>query len=173
MQGAKEMQDFSSWTEHLKHPLVLGGFIFMLFAGIVRALIKTKVLRLSKTSSEQIIKKSLLYVFILSIFVVLLGFIIAFIKDGRNDGTGETIIQKTGGEQSPAVITKDTNSPVEITYGSPSKEDKEGRSKIKGSDEVKDNTASPSSHHIEQNTEGNHSPAVVSDGKVNITIENK
>ncbi len=167
------MQHLSSWAEHLNDPLVLAGFVVMLFAGVVHALLKTKVLRLSKNSSEQLIKKSLLYVFILSIVVILLEFVFAFKKDGRHDGKGETFIQKTKGEQSPAVITEGKDSSVNITYGSPSKEEKEGRTKTKGSDEGKDDAASQSSHHIEQKTEGNQSPAVVSGSEVNITFENK
>lgn len=163
--GEKEMQDFSSWAEHLQHPLVLIGFVVMLFAGIVHALLKGK-----EGYSEGLIKKSLLYIFVLSIIVIVLGFVIAYKKGLQHAEVGKKIIQKSKGGQSPTIVTEGKDSQVNITYGDPSKEEGD-KSKTAGNDEEKEEADAQSSRHIEQKTEGTQSPAVVSDGDVTIKFE--
>ena len=105
------MSDLSSWAEQLKEPLVLVGFVLMLFAGIITTLLKKKLLHLSKSASERILKQGLFYGFVLGIIVSLLGFGLAFKKATKE--------KNTSGNMSSSA-SKDTNkepftpSPVHI-----------------------------------------------------------
>jgi hypothetical protein len=89
------MKELSSWAEHLQEPLVLVGFIVMLFAGIIHALLKSKTLRLSKRSFERLLKRTLAYIFILSLIVIIFGLALAFKKSMQDDVTGETLTGHT------------------------------------------------------------------------------
>ncbi|MCP4254641.1 MAG: hypothetical protein GY775_14810 [Candidatus Scalindua sp.] len=111
------MSDLSAWAEHIKDPLVLVGFTFMLLAGIITTLLKSKILHLSKTASERILKQVLLYGFIIGIIVIVSGFVVAFIKTTKEENVqtdSVTIKQKTEGDQSPAIDS--VSGDVNITY---------------------------------------------------------
>ncbi len=110
------MSDLSAWAEHLKEPLVLVGFALMLFVGIITTLLKNKIIHLSKTASERILKQGLLYGFILGIIVIVLGFVLAFkktIKEENGQTDSVNIEQKTKGDQSPAIVS---DGDVNITF---------------------------------------------------------
>lgn len=91
------MQDLSSWAQYLEHPLVLIGFVVFLFSGISHALLKIK-----KSSSNELLKKWLRYFFILSIIAIISGFVIAYKEKAQSS---RHIEQKTEGTQSPAVVS--------------------------------------------------------------------
>jgi len=166
-----ETSDLSKWIEHLKEPLVLVGFAIMLIAGLMRALLKKDIIRLTKAASEKVIRQLLLYAFFLGLIVIVLGFTLVFKKEAaKESGTPkEQIMQETKGGQSPAVITKEK---VEIQYGG--KPDKVGDDKAQSNGGGKrENKTVPSIGNIEQKTEGGQSPTVVSGGDVKIQYDKK
>ena len=139
-----------------KEPLVLVGFVIMLFVGLIKALINKDIIRISKAASERLINRGLLYTFIIAIVVAVCGFGLSFIKLSK-DGTEkpDSIVQQTEGAQSPAVVTKGKNADVKIQYGEPAKD----QSSNLPDDEKKKSSTGPdspqsSSSHIEQRTEG-------------------
>lgn len=169
-----EITDLSKWIEHIKEPLVLVGFVIMLIAGLVSIFLKKDIFHLTKTASERIVKRIFLYAFVLGIAVLVLGFALAFRNEFAKNtaGTKEPILQETKGEQSPAVVTKEKGAHVEITYGSPSKTEGAKKSQVKDDSTKEDKLVSPPGR-IEQKTQGSQSPAVVSNGDVNINYKNK
>jgi NADH:ubiquinone oxidoreductase subunit 6 (subunit J) len=69
----------SAWTPYLKHPLVLVGYVLMLFTFVVTAIIK------SKAGTNEALSQALHSLFILSIIVVIFGFILAYRKTRRKN----------------------------------------------------------------------------------------
>lgn len=98
--------------------------------------------------------------------VVAAGFELALKKESK--APQKTITQKTGGDQSPAVVGTD----VSITYGSSQKKD-EKPAGVADSEKKKPTKLSGNSRRIEQKTSGKQSPAVVSEGDVKIKYDNK
>jgi tetratricopeptide (TPR) repeat protein len=73
-----EITDLSAWAKHLKHPLVLVGFVVMLFVLVI-------------LQKMDVLPKSLLYILIaaliiITLIVVVLSFILAFKKRGKDNG---------------------------------------------------------------------------------------
>jgi hypothetical protein len=67
--------EFSKVAPYLTNPLVLIGFVLLLFFGIHRALIKSGVLTpVSKTASSKIVRLLLHYGFIVALLLTLFGF---------------------------------------------------------------------------------------------------
>jgi tetratricopeptide (TPR) repeat protein len=69
------MSDFAKIAPYLEQPLVLVGFVLLLFFSIHRALIKSGVIpRLSAQSGSKVVASLLRYGFVLALMVVVLGF---------------------------------------------------------------------------------------------------
>jgi hypothetical protein len=73
--------DFQKIAPYLSNPLVLIGFGLLLFFGLHRVLVKSKILpEVSATDSNKIVRLLLHYGFIVAVLVVLLGFGIEALK---------------------------------------------------------------------------------------------
>lgn len=70
----------------MKHPLVLVGYVLMLFTFVVTAIIK------SKPGANEALSQALHSLFILSIVVVIVGFILAYRKESRKANAQKDII---------------------------------------------------------------------------------
>jgi hypothetical protein len=69
------MADFSKVAPYLTNPLVLIGLMLLLFFGVHRALIKSRILSpVNSTASNTIVRLLLHYGFIVALLLVLLGF---------------------------------------------------------------------------------------------------
>jgi NADH:ubiquinone oxidoreductase subunit 6 (subunit J) len=69
----------SAWTPYLKHPLVLAGYVIMLFTFVVTAIIK------SRQMTSGILTQTLHFSFTLGLIAVVLGFILAYRKTSRKN----------------------------------------------------------------------------------------
>lgn len=67
------MKDLSQWIVHLKEPLILMGFVAMLFTGIITVLIKKGMIRLSQKGTDKLLSNSILYAFIIAFTTTALG----------------------------------------------------------------------------------------------------
>ncbi|MFC1890597.1 tetratricopeptide repeat protein, partial [Thermodesulfobacteriota bacterium] len=80
----KELKGFAEIAVYLKDPLVLCGFVLMLFFGIHRALIKSGIIPpLSKRSGSKVVHSILRYGFIIALLVIFLGFALEFFQIHR------------------------------------------------------------------------------------------
>jgi len=88
------MESVPPWVKdfipYLMHPLVLIGFVALLFFGIHRTLIKSGIIPpLSQRGGSAVVKLLLRYGFQLSLVVIVLGFALQFFRDNRTTvGTG-------------------------------------------------------------------------------------
>lgn len=69
------MNDFTPWIEYLSDPLVLVGFVVFMLAGLVK-LFKSEKLNGKETAG--LFHKSLNFVFVLGLLIVILGFANSF-----------------------------------------------------------------------------------------------
>ena len=111
--GPTSIGEFSKVAPYLTNPLVLIGFVLLLFFVILHTLIKSRILPpVSKTASGKIVRLVLNYAFIVALVLILCGFGLAAWNSHRQK-TGNAI---TNGPQSPAV-TGDGN---QFNYDQPS-----------------------------------------------------
>src|SRR5438876_11082756 len=110
-----ELNSFSQSAPYLSNPLVLVGFVLILYFGIHRALLKSKIIPpVSRTTGGQIVGRLLQYGFIIAVLVILAGFFIEgwkiYVKEHKQKGdtdkilkgiesitTGFELLQKQGG----------------------------------------------------------------------------
>ncbi len=78
--------DHSAWTPYLKHPLVMAGYVIMLFTFVATAIVQ------SKAATYELLSQALHYSFTLGIILVVLGFILAFRKESRKDNAPKDVI---------------------------------------------------------------------------------
>jgi len=116
---------YSGWAKYLRHPLVFIGFVFMLFSGLIKTVLSDNILKALGEGAGQSVQKGLIFAFVLGLVVIVLGFMLAFKRRPREKGSGDSMVQKTKGDQSPAVAAKGD---VKITYGSAVREEKENES---------------------------------------------
>lgn len=114
------MKDLSQWIEHLKEPLVLIGFVVMLFTRIISALLKKGIIRLSQKGTERLLSNALMYAFI--IFLMATAF--AFYKSISSKAKERQAIkpapvneQTRKDEAKPATPQKNIQSPHDIQSG--------------------------------------------------------
>jgi hypothetical protein len=111
--GPTSIAEFSKVAPYLTNPLVLIGFVLLLFFGIHRALIESGILQpVSKAASGKIVRLLLNYGFIVALLIILLGSGLV----GWNSHQQKTGSATTSGPQSPAV-TGDGN---QFNYDQPS-----------------------------------------------------
>ncbi len=160
------------WIVHLKNPLVFMGFVMMLFTGLVNTLLKNRKLQFSKETTEKLLKRCFTYAFILGIIILISGFFTAYnkVSKEKRDKYTEIIDQTTTDDQSPAIMTKGEGSSVNLTYDTPFKENKP--QSISKSEKIERKTTEKKGSvppvNIKQNTSGDKSPAIISDGDVTI-----
>ena len=75
------LNDFGGVAAYLDHPLVLIGFLLMLFFGIHKALIRAEIIpKLSPESGSKVVYLLLRYGFIIAVLVILFGFALEAFK---------------------------------------------------------------------------------------------
>ena len=111
--GPTSIGEFSKVAPYLTNPLVLIGFVLLLFFGIHYTLIRSGILSpVSKAESGKIVRLLLNYGFIVALLLILSGFCLTAWKS-HGQKTGNAM---TNGPQSPAV-TGDGN---QVNYDQPS-----------------------------------------------------
>ena len=74
-----ELTSFAKVAPFLKHPLVLVGFVLLLFFAIHRALIKSGIIPpLSKQAGGKVVQMLLRYGFVIALLIIVLGFGLRF-----------------------------------------------------------------------------------------------
>ena len=152
------MDNMAEWIEHLKHPLTLAGFGLFVLAAFLKPVLSNGD-KLSGRASERLIKRSVNFVFILALLVIVGGFALSW----RSKGTATGIVeQHTSGPKSPAIQGDN----VEINYGgAPSSQTKQTKTDA-GAAQKQETSA-----QVTQTTEGDKSPAINSSGNVRIHYE--
>jgi tetratricopeptide (TPR) repeat protein len=75
------MQGFADYARYLQHPLVLIGFLLLLFFGVHRALLRSGILPpLTAQSGSKVVHALLRYGFIIALAIIVLGFALEFFK---------------------------------------------------------------------------------------------
>jgi hypothetical protein len=75
---------FEKIAPYLKHPLVLVGFVLLLFFGIHRQLIESGILQpLAPAANSAVVLAILEYGFWIALAVIALGFWIQYVKNSR------------------------------------------------------------------------------------------
>jgi tetratricopeptide (TPR) repeat protein len=86
---------FASAAPYLTDPLVLAGFALFLFIGLLRALLKSKVMpAVRQSAAGRIALRALGYGFVLALVVVVLGFGLAYFRETRQTVDAETIVKE-------------------------------------------------------------------------------
>ncbi len=140
----------------------------MLLFVTIKPLLTKGILNIPKKSLERLLRQCLLYAFIIGIIVIISGFVLAFKKSYENNNKEVINIQTTTGDQSPAIMNKGQDSQVNLQYGVAPKENNQTKPDV-----PHDTHTAVSSNKVsdtEQHTEGNQSPAIISNGDVNITL---
>jgi len=144
------------WIEHLQHPLVLVGFALFIVASVVYLL---KPAKLSGAATERLFGRGLGYIFILSLFVITAGtYINLSDKTDNPENQHTTYIQQSSGNESP-VVNSDSNTNISDDVNA-ERNEKPFASTPK--------TATIPLQATEQNTRGDKSPVINSQGDVTI-----
>jgi len=81
----KFLQAFEKIAPYLKHPLVLIGFLLLLFSGIHICLIDSGIIPpLTQEAGSGIVYAFLKYGFVIALAVIVLGFALQFFKTHHN-----------------------------------------------------------------------------------------
>ena len=131
------MDNTTEWIEHLKHPLVLAGFGLFVIAMLLKPVFSNSHKKLSGRATERLMSKSINYVFILALLVIVAGFVLSLkskvttnlatpqksnitepttkvdLDPAKRQKTPIQVKQITKGDKSPAIISLDK---VEINY---------------------------------------------------------
>ena len=91
------MNDATPWIEHLKHPLVLFGFVLLVLATLLKTFRDDK---LSGKDTGLLMDKGLLYTFVVAVLIIVLGFISSIVQQ-QAAAPQAAIIQHSAGKQSP------------------------------------------------------------------------
>ncbi len=76
---------FKAIAPYLKHPLVLIGFVLLLFFGIHQKLIESGIIPpLDQAAGSAVVQAILQYGFWIALAVIVLGFSLQFLKDHRS-----------------------------------------------------------------------------------------
>lgn len=144
------------WIEYLQHPLVLVGFALFIVASVVYLL---KPAKLSGAATERLFARGLGYVFILSLFVITAGTYISLSGKTDNPKNQDALhTQQSHSNKSP-VANSGSNTNISDDVNA-ERSEKPFASTPK--------TATIPLQATEQNTRGDKSPAINSQGDVNI-----
>lgn len=91
------MSDVTPWIEHLKHPLVLFGFVLLVLATLLKTFNSDK---LSAKDTGRLMDKGLLYTFAVAVLIIVLGFVSSMAQQ-QAAALQPTVIQHSEGKQSP------------------------------------------------------------------------
>lgn len=91
------MSDVTPWIEHLKHPLVLFGFVLLVLATLLKTF---KADKLSGKDTGRLMGNGLLYTFVTAVLIIVLGFVSSLVQQ-QAAAPPSAIIQQSEGKQSP------------------------------------------------------------------------
>src|SRR5581483_4110886 len=104
------MQGFEKVAPFLTHPLVLIGFVVLLFFGMVRALLKANIIQpLPRSTGGRIVFAFLRYGFVIALVVILLGFALEAYRVSQRANEAQELVQGVEG-----VISRIDD--VEVSY---------------------------------------------------------
>ncbi len=84
------MHGFAEYAQYLQHPLTLVGFVLLLFFGVHRALLRSRVLPpLTASGGSKVVQALLRYGFIIALLIILLGFALEAYKTAHKGSTPE------------------------------------------------------------------------------------
>jgi hypothetical protein len=110
------LQPFKDVAPFLQHPLVLIGFVVLLFFGVLTALLKTGLLpQLSKKAAAELAKRVINFGFITALLIIALG----FWQHARESGTSSS--SATNARTDAASNTKREATHAEIVIPPPAK----------------------------------------------------
>ena len=104
--------NFERIAPFLADPLILSGFAILLFYGLLKVLLRAKIIpQVSVRTGGNLVKSLLKYGFIVALVTILLGFGIEFYRDGLKEKVHPPVAgsskeggdAKTTGPNSPAV----------------------------------------------------------------------
>ena len=112
------MDNLGDWLEHLKHPMVLAGFVLFVLVGLLKMFMGSKDL---SATNERILHKGMNFVFILGVLIIVGGFAYSIMRDPASPPTatanaGNAPVNTTGA-QSPVITGSQGD--VNINFGAP------------------------------------------------------
>lgn len=139
------MQD---WISHLNDPLVLGGFVLAIFAGVFKFM-------LGKKGSSALLNRGLNFLFALAVLVVGL----AFFKTERTPPANTPAAAATpASTAASALVVAPVSAPMSASAPAPTtiKQSTQGHNSAARIEGVKLNNK-----NVDQSTRGNNSPAII------------
>lgn len=97
MENTPSSFDPTPWIEHIKHPLVLFGFVLLILATVLKLFNGNK---LSANGTERLMSKGLLYTFVVAVIIIVLGFMSSLMQNQTNRAPTR-INQESKGQNSP------------------------------------------------------------------------
>lgn len=112
------MKDLSQWIEHLNDPLVLIGFVVMLFTGVITALLKKGLIRVSQKGTERLLSNALMYAFIIALMATAFAFYKSISSKDRQGSKPMPVNEQTRKDEAkPSAPQKNIQSPHDIQSG--------------------------------------------------------
>ncbi|HRJ54334.1 MAG TPA: hypothetical protein PLE99_16355 [Candidatus Thiothrix moscowensis] len=112
------MDNPGTWLEHLKHPMVLAGFVLFVLIGLLKVFMGSKDL---SEANERLLHKGMNFVFVLGVLIIVGGFAFSIMKPSPATplaaGGNAPAAPVTTGHQSPVV--SGSQGDVNINFGTP------------------------------------------------------
>lgn len=108
------MDNLGDWLEHLKHPMVLAGFVLFVLVGLLKMFMGSKDL---SATNERILHKGMNFVFILGVLIIVGGFAYSIVSAPPAPASSAAAAPLTTGDQSPVV--SGSQGDVNINFGAP------------------------------------------------------
>ncbi|MDD5391995.1 MAG: hypothetical protein PHE17_03145 [Thiothrix sp.] len=112
------MDNLGSWIEHLKHPMVLAGFVLFVLVGLLKVFMGNNEL---SEANERLLHKGMNFVFVLGVLIIVGGFAYSIVQAPAATpsvaGSTTTSAPVTTGNQSPVV--NGSQGDVNMNFGSP------------------------------------------------------
>lgn len=108
------MDNLGDWLEHLKHPMVLAGFVLFVLVGLLKMFMGSKDL---SATNERILHKGMNFVFILGVLIIVGGFAYSIVSAPPAPASSAAVAPLTTGDQSPVV--SGSQGDVNINFGAP------------------------------------------------------
>lgn len=96
------LQAFKDIAPYLTHPLVLVGFVLLLFFGVHRTLIKAGIIPpLDQQTGSAVVQRLLRYGFVIALVVIVLGFGLQLLQGDQHTG-GTEFSEHAGSVENPS-----------------------------------------------------------------------
>ncbi len=107
-----ELGAFAQIAPYLTHPLVLAGFALLLCFGLLRAVLKSRVMpTVSQSAGGRALLALLRYGFVLALVVIVLGFALVFYQTERTTVDADEIIRDFEAATEKAAASESTSRP--------------------------------------------------------------